>query len=306
MEKYFSSQDCKDAEKVLSCFTVKTDCFLDGKVINAKYLVAIDDDESSAFFAAYLYHLIYKTHGYHPFVLCVGGVGRLSRYLNNKDETEGENLRRVCIALGVRRNDICVLCKGTNTGKNLLEIVSCVSLSPGKMVMCLTGRLSLRVRQTFMFLDKQYADCLDKKAFRALMQKGVYYYVPEVGFFDQAHEFNSKKIANKLLLFSEVASIYNRVRRYSGTFQAPLDFEIPLEVVEAAKRLEDKYPLKNRRFCFTYLWQFIYAWFSLKVLKNRMKKALKQQIDFNRQKLLNEFDFLDKGACGLYTKQFLN
>lgn len=90
MRKYCTPQDFKDAELILKSLCVETNCFADGKIIRARYLVAIDDDPTSAFYAAYVYHLIYQAYAYHPFVLCVGGKGPLSKYTNEKGESEGD------------------------------------------------------------------------------------------------------------------------------------------------------------------------------------------------------------------------
>ena len=305
MRKYCTPQDFKDAELILRSLCVETDCFIDGKIIRARYLVAIDDDPTSAFYTAYVYHLIYQTYAYHPFVLCVGGKGPLSKYTNERDESEGDKQRRVCIALGVQPSDIRVLDKGTNTGENLLDIVLSVSSSPGRIIMCLTGRLSLRLRQTLLYLDRQYADRLDKQAFDEIMRQGVYYYVPEESVDDQMQLYNCKGLAGGLLLLSEVASIYNRIRRYSGTLQAPLDFEVPREVIEASGHLEAKYPLKNGKLGFTYVWQFIEAWSSVKWFKRQIQVDLSRAIKFNQRQLMEEFDFLGKTQYGLYLKRSL-
>lgn len=273
MEKFFCKQDFTDAEIVLAQLSVKTNCFdKQGKVVDAQYLICVDDDITSAFYAADIYHQIYQTYGYYPIILCVGGVGPLSKYTNNKDESEGKKLARVCEKLNVLPNHLIVLDKGTNTGLNCLDIYNTVAGKCWKMIMCLTMRLSLRLKQTFEYLDHQYPDKVDASSLAKLVS-ATYYYVPEESVEDMMHMYNCKGLCKGAMLLSEIASIYDRTYRYAGELQKPLDFDITREVAEAALRLAKKYPLKINMYCFNGIWQFIWAYFSILRNKRRIKQA---------------------------------
>ena len=300
MGKYFSPQDFKDAELVLSRLSIQSNCYTPfKKIVRAKYLVAIDDDPTSAFYAADLYHQIYQTYGYFPYVLCVGGRGPLSKYTNEKNESEGGKLKRICCKLAVRCHDITVLNRGSNTGQNLFDIAQKVMENPGIVVMCLTQRLSLRIRQTWLYLDKQY-ETLDHDKFSSLE---VYYYVPKQSMEDQLQVYNCKGLAKGLLYLSEIASIYNRIRRYSGSLQAPLDFAVTRQVVQASNRLEQKYPLKNGKIGFKYVWQFVYAWICIKNHKKIIAMDLKRVTKFYQFRFLKQYDHIGRTQYGLFLKK---
>ncbi len=274
MEKFFCEQDYADAKIILAQLSVRTNCFdARGKVTPAKYLACVDDDITSAFYAVDIYFQIYHAYGYYPTILCVGGVGPLSKYTNNPGESEGQKLARVCEALGVMSSQLMILDKGTNTGLNCLDIYNAVKNDNGwKVIMCLTKRLSLRLKQTFEFLDKQYPDKVDAKALANIVDS-TFYYVPEESVDDMMQVYNCKGICKGVLLFSEVASIYDRISRYSGKLQKPLNFEVPSDVKVASKRLAKKYPLKINMYCFNGFWQF--SWVYSYIL--RKKKYIQEE-----------------------------
>ena len=291
MKKFFCMRDYIDAALVLSELKVKSDCFNpDGTVVRARYLVCIDDDITSAFYAMYLYRLIYQTYGYYPFILCVGGKGPLSKYLNHKGVSEGMKLKDVCLELGARAQDLTVLDNGTNTGLNCLDIYKHVVKSCGKIVFCVTTRLSLRLERTFAFLPKQYPDEVNQNQFEALRVVGIHWYVPKENLADMMQRYNCKGLADGVMFFAEVASIYDRIVRYSGKLQAPLDFEVSEPVVAASRRLAEKYPLKINALSFTGIWQYAYAlsvvlfykpWIRIEgnMAVKQVKKQLKAEFD---------------------------
>ncbi len=275
MEKFFTKKDFADAETVLAQLSVKTNCFnKQGKVIPAEYLVCVDDDISSAFYAADLYYQIAQTYEVFPTILCVGGKGPLSKYTNAKGETEGKKLARVCESLGVLPSRIQVLDKGTNTGLNCLDIYYEVANTDKYVIMCLTKRLSLRFKQTFEYLNHQYPDKVDKFLLEDIIDS-TFYFVPEETVEGMMEIYNCKGLCKGALLLSEIASIYDRTYRYSGSLQKPLDFDITRETAQAALRLAKKYPLKINMFSFNGIWQFIWAYFS--VVRN--KKKIREEID---------------------------
>lgn len=290
MKKFFCMRDYIDAALILSELKVKSDCFNhDGTVVRARYLVCIDDDITSAFYAMYLYYLIRKTYGYYPFVLCVGGKGPLSKYLDNKDVSEGMKLKEVCLKLGARKEDLTVLDKGTNTGLNCLDVYKHVAKSCGKVIFCVTTRLSLRLERTFEFLPRQYPDEVNQNQFDAMKVIGIHWYVPDEGLADMMRTYNCKGLAKGVMFLAEVASIYDRIVRYSGKFQAPLDFEVSETVVDASRRLAEKYPLKINFLNFTGLWQYVYALsvvlFYKPWIKNETALAVKQVQNLLRKEI---------------------
>lgn len=290
MKKYFSKKDFIDMMLILSVLRVKTNCFdAEGKVIRARYLVCIDDDITSAFYAAYMYHLIYAVYGYYPFVLCVGGVGMLSKYTNEKGESEGLKLRRVCMELGVASKDITVLDKGTNTGLNCLDIYKHLAKNPGRTIFCVTTRLSLRLERTFEFLPQQYPNEVNSEMFKMVKNAGLYWYVPEETAKNMMQVYNCKGLAKGVMLLAEVASIYDRIVKYSGKLQAPLSFKVPDEVVQASLRLAKKYPLKINWLNFTGIWEYAYAYFSVLFYKPWIKRDSVRAVKHVKKQLKQEF-----------------
>ena len=289
MEKFFTERDYVDAEIVLDQLSVKTNCFdKSGKVVNAEYLVCIDDDIASAFYATDMYYQIHQTYGYYPTILCVGGVGPLSKYTNDKGESEGQKLAHVCKTLGVLSSHIKVLDKGTNTGLNCLDIYNEVANKGWTMIMCVTKRLSLRLKQTFEYLDHQYPYQVNQFSL-AKVVSSTFYYVPEKAVEDMMQIYNCKGLCKGVMLFSEIASIYDRTKRYSGELQKPLDFDITREVAGAALRLAKKYPLKINMFCFNGLWQFIWAYCSVLKNKKRIRLEISVVIRKWRSELRNKY-----------------
>ncbi len=293
MENYF-----KDAELILSHLSVKSDCFEgENPRVKAKYLVCIDDDITSAFYAAYLYHRIYELYHYYPTVLCVGGVGPLSQYTNENGMSEGKKLENVCQRLGVRNT--VVLDEGKNTGENLREIVFEVSKCPGTMVFCLTMRLSLRLKLTFDYLPHQYPE-ISNQLMKQMYNKGVYYYVPKQELKDQMKVYNAKGLydgrdfkfrsVRGVLYLSEIASIYDRIERYSGTLQAPLGFSVPQEVADAAHRLAKKFRLKMPGMSLRKLWQFYHAYVAVKSYKDAIAESTETAIGLHHGKFEEIFN----------------
>ncbi len=275
----------KYAEKILSQLSVKTNCFIGEKVVKAHYLVCIDDDITSAFYAARLYHKIRKVHGFYPHVICVGGVGPLSKFVNKKGESEGRKLQQVCVDLGVHPNRTFVLDKGTNTGLNCLEIYHLREPMPDiKTIFCLTQRLSLRVKQTFEFLDHQYPKCVKADKLQKMIDS-TYYYVPEQSMEEQMQVYNCKGICGGVLFFSEVASIYDRIERYSGKLQKPLDFKVPMEIQLLSVILAKKYPLKINMKCWRSVWQFLYAFLYVSTHRWKIRKETWKAIEREKSRI---------------------
>ncbi len=285
MEKFFTKRDYADAELILNQLSVQTNCFDEtGKLRAANYLVCIDDDVTSAFYAVDLYYQIFQTYHYRPMILCVGGVGPLSKYTNTNGESEGDKLERVCMALGVPAQKICVLDAGTNTGLNCLDLYKKMQSNIGISILCLTKRLSLRIKQTFEFLDFQYQDQVESDTLMNILSS-MYYYVPEDTIQNMMQMYNCKGLCKGSLLLAEIASIYDRIDRYSGTLQKPLDFTVSSDVVAASKRLAKKYPLKINVFCFNGIWQFLWAYYAVWKNKEQIKSNMSSEIQKYRRQL---------------------
>lgn len=293
MKKYCSGKDFAKGLLIQRFFAVKTDCFEEnGQVIPARRLVLIDDDPIVAVYGSYLYFLIFQTYGFFPKIICVGGKGPLSKYTNEKDESEGKKLARVCMGQGIRCEDIVILDNGTNTGLNLKDIVTEASENPERLIMCLTERLSSRIKLTLDVLEHQYPEMADK--IEIVRTAGVYYYVPEQTVEEQLQKFNGKGFAKGLMWLAEIASLYDRYAKYSksGVMQE-ISGGVPEEIKKAHFELATKYPLKNGNLGLTFLWQFAYCWFEIITHKKEIAEDLERLIQFNREKLLRDFDFLE-------------
>lgn len=220
-------QECKlneikdKADRLLDLLSIKSD-YLDEKgcPLAFRVIVCIDDDKTSAYEAAILYHQISKIHGYYPQVLAVGGRGMLSRFYFRP---EGKVLAKTLIQLGVRKSDIQVYCKGRNSGENMLTIYEHMQGRLDDLIcFCVTKRLGLRTKLT---QQKQ-----------APLLKAHYHSINE-HIEKMAKWLNYKRLGNMKMLFEEIGAIYPRCVEYSGTFQA----EIPEEILEKINTPEIEY-----------------------------------------------------------------
>lgn len=292
MKKFFTKEDFIDMMLILSVLKQPTDCFnTDGTVKKARYVVCIDDDITSAFYAMYIYHLIYATYHYRPFILCVGGVGMLSKFTNEKGESEGMKLKRVCQRLGAALSDIIILDNGTNTGLNCLDIFKHVAQNPGKVIICMTMRLGKRLKLTWDFLLEQYPKEVDRATYEQVKKVGIYYYSPEEKPEDMMQVYNCKGLAKGAMLLGEVASIYDRCLRHAGKCQAPLDVLVPQNVIDAHNRLAKKYPLKINLWCFNSMWQYPYAFCCVMFYKLWIKRDFYKAIKHQEKQLKEEFSW---------------
>lgn len=296
------------ARTILDVLKVNTNCFdFDGKVIRAKFLVAIDDDPTSALYAAQMYHLIFKEHGYHPLVLCVGGLGLLSKPMNGKGITEGIKLANVSQSFGIEASDIVVLDKGSNTGlnardialfqleylkKQILEITKGQGIHDDEMaarlsainkitIFCVTERLSWRLERTVKFLSHQYKQEL--KVGNSCFEIKDYYYVPNQDWEDMLMYFNGKKFAGGIMLLAEIASIWDRYEKSKGKYMMPLDLKaekmVRGKIWKIAKKLTQEMPLKIPGFNIRKFWQYPYAYIDVVSHKKLAAADLEQWIE---------------------------
>ena len=223
-----------------SVLKAETNCFQNGSIIAATHVVAIDDDATSAMYAAKLYHQIHKKHGYYPTVLCVGGKGLMSRHTHQK--SEAELLAYTAQKLGVACEHIVILGEGKNSGDNVLAVA-------------------------FELKGTQAKQAPEIKS---------YYFVICQTIDEVMRLYNGKGLCGGQMLLHELASILNRCEAYAGTFQQPLEFKISDDVRKAAKLLENNYRLKLPQKNVRSYMQLIKLYLS--VLKN--KKHMKDDLEF--------------------------
>lgn len=191
-----------DAAKLLhETLRIKTNCYDEnGKIIRATQIVAIDDDATSALYAALLFYEIRRTYGYSPKMLCVGGKGLMSKHTHQK--SEAELLAYVLEKLGIKRQFITCLGEGRNSGDNVLAVAK--ATAKGEVTLwCVTQRLSLRLERT----QAQQAQQLKS-----------YYFVIEEKITEVMKYYNGKWLCGGQMLLHELASILNRCEAYAGTF----------------------------------------------------------------------------------------
>ena len=234
-------KDFRCAQLVHDTLCAKTDCIDENELCVCGYIVCIDDDPTSALYAARLAKLHKDLYSVMPRILCVGGNGLLSKWTHHT--TEGKLLAICCQRLGIPSSKITILDHGTNTGANVQEIAAFVNGDPATVLFVATKRLSLRLQLTVQAQAPK------------LMAR---YYVIDESVFEACKWMNGKRIGQGQMMLHELASILNRCDAYAGTFQAPIPFEVPAEVRQAANHLAAKYrlklPHKNLRSFGQYIW----------------------------------------------------
>ena len=284
MEKInFKTHDWQNAKIVFDFFKQPTTCFNSGGLLKTepKYVVAIDDDMISAFYAVTIMNYAKRQFGRYPRLLCVGGLGMLSKYMNRLDDgtilSEGMKLRITALKFG--NFPISVLDSGTNTGANLKEIIDFLANRGDvaePIIFCLTQRLSKRIERTIAFTTHQFSGT-------ALLN--AYYYVPDESIDDMCQLYNGKALAGGLPLLSEAAAVYDRVgtERYVGKYMAPFDGMIPKEVHIAGQQLMRKYPIRVSRTALTAPVQFLKMYFSVLKHQKDITQDLEHKISLWKQ-----------------------
>lgn len=262
MKKEFISS----AELIHSTLRFHTNCYENGKIVRANQLVAIGNDATSAFAVAKVFYEIRKVYGYCPKVLCVGEKGLMSNITHNK--SEAKLLAYVLQQLGIDSQIIEIFDNGFYSGENVLAVAH-VTPKTATTIWCCTQRLSLRLERTQAQLAPQLRS---------------YYYVVEQTVYDVMKLYNGKGLCHGEMLFHELASILNRCEDYAGSFQKPLDFEVPNEVREAAQVLENNFRLKLSEKTLKSYWQFFKLYIA--ILFN--KKAMKQELNDTIQQVANQ------------------
>ena len=276
MEIDFKTRDWENAQKVFDFYKLETTCFDEqGKLkVRPHYVIAIDDDMISAYYAVYIAEVTYRQFHIRPKILCVGGVGMLSKYLNRLDDgtviSEGSKLAMVARWLG---STYCsVLDKGNNTGANIKEIIDYLAfyeVSDAPVVFCLTQRLSKRIERTVAYSTAQFPGTKPLNA---------YYYVPEESLRDMCQLYNGKAIAGGLPLLSEAAALYDRMNRYAGVYMAQMDKHIDKDIVVAGEELVQHYPIRVSRFPLLSPVQFCKMYFGLMNNRQAIADELREKV----------------------------
>lgn len=274
----FRTHDWENARIVLDFFKQPTTCF-DNKgllKVEPRYVVAIDDDMASAYYAATIMEYAKRQFGKYPELLCVGGIGMLSKYMNRHKDgiilSEGMKLRMTALQFG--NYPIAVLDEGNNTGANLKGIINFLAKqhdSNAPIIFCPTQRLSKRLERTIAFTEYLFPGTLPLNA---------YYYVPDERISDICRLYNGKALAGGLPLLSEAAAIYDRVGtgRYAGKYMAEFETAIPKEVLIAGQQLADKYPIRISRTLLTAPLQFLKMYFAVLKHQKDIAADLERQI----------------------------
>jgi hypothetical protein len=273
-----TAEHWQKARVVHDFFKQETTCLdAQGKLtLQPQYVVAIDDDPISAYYAAIIMKKTMLQFGKYPKLLCVGGKGMLSKYLNRLEDgtvlSEGQKL--FMTTHQIHDFPAHVLDSGNNTGANLKEIIDYLAAkgnSDAPIVFCPTQRLSKRLERTVVFTPQQFPGTKPLNA---------YYYVHGETLEEVLQPYNGKGLAKGLLLLSELAAVYDRTgtEKYVGKYMAPYDEPIPDEVHAAGLYLMEHYPVRVSRIPLTAPLQFWKMYRA--VVKNRSKVAydLKQKI----------------------------
>nr|QIM10716.1 hypothetical protein PlAlph_6080 [uncultured Alphaproteobacteria bacterium] len=260
------------AQLIHDTLCAKTDYMDGGKICLCGYIVCIDDDATSAIYAAKLAKLHKQTYGFMPKILCVGGKGLMSRWTHKG--SEGAFLANCCRKMDIPKNKLVVLDKGNDTGHNVLEIANYIKrhdAGNSTVLLALTKRLSLR----YMLTMKQQAPEVNARC-----------YVIEESVFEACKWYNGKRVGCGEVMLHELASVLNRCDRYAGTFQAPVPFKISAEVRYAADFLAKRYRLKLPKKNLRSAWQMVCLLADFLWHRRLMHFELLQTIKMERQRPL--------------------
>lgn len=259
-------------------FKQETTCLdAQGKLtVKPQYVVAIDDDPVSAYYAAIIMKKALLQFGKYPKLLCVGGKGMMSKYLNRLPDgtvlSEGQKLSMVA-----RRFDnfpFHVLDGGNNTGANLKEIIDYLAAkgdSDAPIVFCPTQRLSKRLERTIVFTPQQFPGTKPLNA---------YYYVHGETLEEVLQLYNGKGLANGLPLLSELAALYDRTgtKKYVGKYMAEYDHEMTKNVHVAGQYLMKHYPIRVSRVPLTAPLQFLHMYCDILFSEREVAADLEEKI----------------------------
>ncbi len=229
-----NAKDFALAEGLYNVLCLPSDCYTQsGDLKKCDYVVAIDDDVTSAIHAVKAARQIKETYGFFPTILCVGGQGILSRHLYGR--TEAEVLADVCRRLGYPKDLIWHqgLNSGRNTGENIKNIAKVTHAHfrhQPTVLFCVTKRQSLRYILTQQKQEPYLKAC---------------WYVIEEPFQKACKLMNAKSLCGGEMMVHEIAAILPRCQQYAGTYQEYPPFEITaIDFLSHAAYLAQKYCLK--------------------------------------------------------------
>ncbi len=283
----FNSPDWENARIVFDFFKQQSTCFDSGGLLKVepKYVVAIDDDMASAFYAATIMEYAKRQFGKYPRMLCVGGTGMFSKYLNRLNDgtilSEGMHLRLTAVQIGSSAYPISVLDSGTNIYANLKEIIDYLADKDdleAPIIFCPTQRLSKRLERIVAFTTYQFPGTCPLNA---------YYYVPDEEIKDVCQLYNGKALAYGLPLLSEAAALYDRIgtEHYVGRYMAEYDAMIPKFVHIAGQKLVEKYPLHVFRSVLSAPLQFLKIRWNLQMRQKEIVQDLEHMISLWKQQI---------------------
>ena len=261
-------KDFECAELVYNKLCMPSDCYDDeGKLLEFDYVVAIDDDISSAIHAVRKAREIAMATGHYPKILCVGGKGILSRYLY--DKSEAKVLADVCFGLKYRHD--LVRCKGMDTGKNTPENLKNLAkhvLSDGlqqpRILICVTKRQSLR----YVLAQR-----------KLLPNMFIRWFVIDEPLLKACRLDNAKSLCDNEMMLHELAAILPRCEEYAGISQEPIPFKVSPEVRKAADYLAKRYRLKiGGKLGLMDKYRYAKLYVSLILHKKEIKQARKDMI----------------------------
>ena len=228
------------AERLHEVLCLPSDCYDEnGNLKKFEYVVAIDDDVTSAIYAVRMARQIREIYGFYPTILCVGGKGILSRHLYNK--SEAEVLADVCVKLCYPQDLIWTqgLKHGKNTGENIQNVakVVCASFNHRPSVLfCVTKRQSLR----YILTQRKQEPYIDAG-----------WYVIEESMKQACKLMNAKSLCGGEMMVQEVAAILPRCQMYCGKYMEYLpqgskvfDNAVDIPTMSDARYLARKYCLK--------------------------------------------------------------
>ena len=244
-----STEPWQKAKIVADFFKQDTTCLDDDRklIVDPKYVVALGDDVVSVYYAMQIVLKARRQFQSFPHILCCGGIGRFSQYLNigpDDRQSEGEKLHYVarCISLDLSQ-DISILDKGNNISAVLREIIDFLASrrdAGAPIIFCPTQRMSKRLERSVAYTNKQLPET---------QQLNAYYYVPGETLEQVLQPYNGKGLANGIPLLSELAALYDRIgtNKYAGKYVEAMDKPIPPEVECAGVYLITHYPIRVSR-----------------------------------------------------------
>lgn len=268
----FSSEDFAQAQIIHDFlrYNANSTCFnADGTLKEVEYIACLDDDPWSAVSAAKIFHQA-VSEGQDPTMLCIGGVGLLSTWINysklsTKRYTEGMRLKEVCAALGVPEKAIIVLDKGINTGENIREIAKLMEKANrhGDILFTPTIRLYHRWERSFKKqIGEHLAQIWGMPEF-LINVPNDYYFIQDQTLKEACCWMNGKRVGNCQMMFHELAAIVPLMKEYTGKFMLPMEIKIPKVVRMASNYLSPRYRIKLRVFGFQEMLQYPYLVCSL-------------------------------------------